>query len=316
MIVVNSVRAAVGLLLLLGLLVFIPPLCAQSLPDEEEPAVTEEPFSGDESIIFEGPPLIFEASPIIEIRSFDAIFPGFSRYKRISAMSKEGFRNSFEKDEYPLIIPDPDSGIDLLSDVIKKKPSHVVEALVVVPYNERELDILDIYNALRKIRDIKDYPINLNGNDIYIFTETTRLENARNRNPIPDPAPADMLPYSETMYLRFVDPYMGDLYLRGDISVSLYGITYSMTNFRDIRYSVFRIMKEERFTAIIYLEPVKEGILIYSMSGLYLPAFIAKRINLTPNMNRRITVLLNWIIDGLKRQESERQINRFYLPEM
>jgi len=311
----NSARLTAGLSLLFGALVFISPLYAQSVPDEEEPVITEESFLGDD-LIFEAPPLVFEASPVIELRSFDAVFPGFSRSKKSRVMSEEGLRNSFEKDDSPLIVPDPDSGIDLLSDVMKKNPSHIVEALVVVPCHERELDLLDIYNALRNIKDIKDYPINWYGNDIYIFTETTRLESARNRKPVPDPAPADMLPYSETMYLRFVDPYMGDLYLRGNISVSLYGLTYNLTNFRDVRYSVFRIMKEERFTAIIYLEPVKEGILIYSMSGLYLPNFIAKRINLTPNMNRRITVLLNWIIDGLRKQESILQYNLFYLPGM
>jgi len=311
----NSARLTAGLSLLLGALVFTSPLCAQSLSDDEESVTEEEPFPGDD-FIFEAPPLVFEASPVIDVRSFDAIFPDLSRLKRIRVMSDEGLRNSFEKDDSPLFIPDPDSGIDLISDVMKKKPSHIVEALVVVPYHERELDILDIYNALRNIKDIKDYPVSWYGNDIYIFTETTRLESARNRKPVPDPAPADILPYSETMYLRFVDSFMGDLYLRGDISISLYGITYSMTNFRDVRYSVFRIMKEERFTAIIYLEPVKEGILIYSMSGLYLPNFIAKRVNLTPNMNRRITVLLNWIVDGLRRQESVLQYNRFYMPGM
>jgi hypothetical protein len=92
----------------------------------------------------------------------------------------------------------------------------------------------------------------------------------------------------------------------------MYGITYSMTNFRDVSYYVFRVMKSDRFSAIIYVEPVKEGILIYSVSGLYLPNFIAKKINLTPNMNRRITVLLNWVMEGLVLQEDRRQDKHFY----
>ena len=106
------------------------------------------------------------------------------------------------------------------------------------------------------------------------------------------------------MYLRFTDAYIGDLFIRGDISVSLYGITYSMTNFTDIYYSLFRIMRAERFSAIIYLEPVKEGILVYGMSGLYLPGLITKRMNLSSNINVRLTVLIDWITDGLRRQES------------
>jgi hypothetical protein len=84
-----------------------------------------------------------------------------------------------------------------------------------------------------------------------------------------------------------------------------------MTNFRDVTFSLFSIMKAERFSAVIYLEPVKEGVLIYSMSGIYLPGFLVSRVNLTPNMNRHISVLLSWIIEGLER-ESKRQKPRFY----
>ncbi|MDR0302632.1 MAG: hypothetical protein LBI04_10020 [Treponema sp.] len=285
-------------------------LAAEPIPDEEtslaaEPIPDDEFFLDDEAFFFDAPTLVFEAAPFSGTRSFNEIFTNFSPSQKIMAMSETGLRYAFEKDDTPSLIPDPDSGIDLLSSVMAKKPSHIVEALVVVPYDKKELDMLDVYNALGRIKNIKDHTVSLNGRDINIFTDTTRLESAKNRKPIPDPSPADTLPFSETMYILFLDPYLGDLYLRGDISMSLYGLTYSMTNFRDVRYSIFKIMKTERFSAILYIEPIKEGILIYSVSGLYLPNFIAKRVNLTPNMNRRITVLLNWITDGLRIQESE-----------
>jgi hypothetical protein len=210
-----------------------------------------------------------------------------------------------------MLIPNPDSGIDLYSYVMSKKPSHIIEALVVVPYIKRELDFLDIYNALRKIKNIQDHTISIRGNDTKIFVDTTRIESAQNRRAIPDPPPADTLPYSETMYLCFVDQNIGDIFIRGDISVNLYGITYSLSNFRDVFYSIFRIMRAESFSAIIYLEPVKEGILIYSMSGIFIPGFIARRVNLTPNMNNRITVLVDWITEGLR--EEENNIKRGHL---
>jgi len=206
----------------------------------------------------------------------------------------------------------PDSGVDLYSRVMAKKPSHIIEALILLPYNKRELDLLDIYNALRRIKNIQDFTLKVRGNDYKIFQDTTRIESAQKRTPIPDPPSSDMLPLSETMYLKFVDKNMGDLYLRGDITVSLYGLTYSLTNFRDVFYSIFKVMSAERFTAIIYVEPVKEGILIYSMSGLYIPNFVSSRINLPLSMNYRITVLINWITDGLRREETESQGHHFY----
>lgn len=309
----NSTRKTVSLgLLFLFALVFISPVLAQQGAEPDPDAVDNDDFFDENAFFFESAGLVFEVSPITEPRSFDDIFPNFSRTQKIRTMNEIGLRYAFEKDGSPTLTPDPNSGVDLLGGVMAKNPSHLVEALVVVPYRKRELDMLDIYNALGRIKNIKDHKITANGREIPIFTDTTRLVSARNRRPIPDPPPTKILPYSETMYLLFLDPYIGDFYLRGEISVSLYGLTYSMTNFRDVTYSIFRVMRAERFTAVIYLEPIKEGILIYSVAGLYLPNFIAKRVNLTPNMNRRITVLLNWIISGLRIQEDSRQDTRFY----
>jgi hypothetical protein len=302
--------------LLFFALIFIPPLCADP-PSDKGPASGGEVSSidddfDDDAFFFEAAGLVFEVSPIIEIRSYDEIFPGLSRTQRLRVRGDTGLRYAFEKDGAPMLTPDQNAGLDLMSIVMKKKPSHIIEALVVVPYKGRELDLLDVYNALSRIKNIKDQKITINSKEYNIFTDTTRLASAKDRKPIADPEPVEVLPYKETIYLRFIDPYIGDLYLRGEISVGMYGITYSMTNFRDVSYYIFRVMKSDRFSAIIYVEPVKEGILIYSVSGLYLPNFIAKKINLTPNMNRRITVLLNWVMEGLILQEDKRQDKHFY----
>jgi len=278
------------------------PLIDEKPPRSEEPLLSDDLFFDDGSFVFEAPDLIFEV-PVFEMRSFDEIFPNLSRTQRRRVMSNVGLRNSFETDDSPMLLPDPDSKIDLLSIVMGKKPSHLIEALLVVPYKERELDLLDIYNALGRIADIKDHTVSSNGNAVHIFTESTRLESARNRRAVSDPSPANLLPYSDTIYLRLKDAFFGNLFLRGDVSISLYGITYSMTNFTDVRYFLLPVMKAERFSAIIYLEPIKEGILIYSMSGFYIPGFIADRVNLTPNINGRIAVFISWITDALRKQE-------------
>jgi hypothetical protein len=219
--------------------------------------------------------------------------------------SDTGLKHFFEKGGFPMLVPNPDSGIDLLSSVMTKDPSHIIEAMVLVPYsNGRELDMLDAYNALGRIENLKDYSFTINDTEYNIFEETTRLVSARNRRSLSDPPPADELPYAETMYLRFKDAYYGNLFIRGDVSVSLYGITYSMTNFTDVRYFLVPIIKAERISVVIYIEPVKEGVLVYIMSGIYLPGFIADRVNITPSINRRITTLTKWITDGLRIQES------------
>ncbi|MCL1931583.1 MAG: hypothetical protein FWF55_07175 [Treponema sp.] len=262
-----------------------------------EAVISDESPIDESGFYFEAPPLIVE-SPAFEIRSFNAIFP------YIRSISADGLFRPFLKDEPAMFIPNPDTGIDLLDSVMQTNPSHLIEALILVPYKERELDLLDIYNALGRIENIKDYPVLFNGSDFYIFTESTRIESARNRRAIPDPLPALTLPFSETFYVRLKEINFGNLFLRTDISINVYGITYSMTNFTDVRYFLIPIMKAERYITVIYLEPVKEGVLIYSITGFYLPGFIADRVNLTPNINRRIKIINNWITEGLRIQES------------
>jgi len=277
----------------------------EALPNEEtlladKTFLDDDDFLDIDAFFFEAPDLIFEV-PVFELRSFDTIFPNFSRRQRIMAMSDEGLRNSFVKNESPTLVPNPNLGIDLLGSIMKKNPSHLIEALVVMPYHEREFDLLDIYNALGRIGKIKDHPASLDDdNDLYIFTESTRIESTRNRRAVSDPLPAVTLPFSETIYLRLKEINFGNLFIRADISISMHGITYSMTNFTDVRYFLVPIMKAERFVTMIYLEPVKEGILIYSMSGFYMPGFIADRVNLTPSINRRIEIFINWINAGLR----------------
>jgi len=269
----------------------------------EQDSLLDDTYTDEYAYLFEAPPLVFEAQTF-ENRSLYTIFPNFTERQRRSIRNNQVIRSSFTKGETPTLVPNPDLEINLLGTILRKDPSHLIEALLVVPYNERELDLLDIYNALGRISNIKDCAVLLRGNDYFIFTESTRIDNTRNRRAISDPAPATFLPFSETMYLRLKEINFGNLFIRGDISISTYGITYSMTNFTDIRYFLVPLMRAERYSTIIYLEPVKEGVLIYSMTGFYLPGFIADRVNLTPNINRRIDVFIKWITEGLRIQES------------
>ncbi|MCL2175680.1 MAG: hypothetical protein FWB73_06525 [Treponema sp.] len=270
----------------------------------EQTAAASEEKKDDGLIFFESRGVIVEASQFFELRTFDEIFPALQQSQRIVAMGRNGLRQSFEPDGSPLYAPDPSSGINLYNNVIDRSPSHMIEALIVIPYNEKELDLLDVYNALGRIDYLKDQTIRMrNGDDVNVFKETTRLNNAQNRRAIPDPPPANTLPHAETMFLRFTDAYIGSLFFRADLTMSLYGMTYNLTNFRDISFAIFRIMKAERLSINLYIEPIKEGILIYSLSGLFLPGFIVNRMNLTPNINNRISVLIRWITEGLRRQE-------------
>jgi len=236
-----------------------------------------------------------------QLRSFDALFPGITERQKQRIFTDEGMINSFLRNETPLFVPASNSGINLWPVVMEKIPSQMVEALAVVPYNNRPLSRLDIYNVLQKIRNLSNYTINSKSRGtIPLFEGSTRIDTPNRNRPIPDPPPALILPSTETIYVRVKDAFFGNTYLRGDFSTSYYGITYRLTNSTTIWYAIFPVMGTEKLAMVIYAEPVAEGLLVYGLAGLDIPMFIATTINLADNINMRVRILMSWLIDNLK----------------
>ena len=188
----------------------------------------------------------FPSSQLHALRSFDEIFPGIGEGRKKEVFSEGGLIRSLGKGQSPELIPAPGSGIDLLGTVMKSKPAYLTESLLVIPYSGKTWDRLDAYNALGKIRDLKGrvYSSFTRKAEIPLFEDATRLESAKKTNPIPDPQPAAQLPFSETVYLRLKDVNFGNSYYRGEVSVSPFGVTYYLTNFKSLSYLFFTVMKE------------------------------------------------------------------------
>jgi len=236
------------------------------------------------------------------LRSIDRIFPGLSENRKKAILGDEGLILTHKKNESLELIPARDSGIDLQSIVMKAKPAYLTESLLVVPYSGRVLNRLDAYNALGKIQGLKGrlYRSHSRKAEIPLFEDATRLESAKKTNAISDPPPARELPLSETVYIRLKDVNFGNSFYRGDISVNSFGVTYSLTNFKSLSYLFFTVMKEEKFSAVLYMEPLKEGMLVYSMAGADASDFIANRIDIPSAIGKRLAVFNDWISDGLK----------------
>jgi hypothetical protein len=59
-------------------------------------------------------------------------------------------------------------------------------------------------------------------------------------------------------------------------------------------------MKEEKFSAILYMEPLTEGMLVYSVAGADASDFIASKIDIPSAISKRLAVFIGWISDDLK----------------
>jgi len=246
------------------------------------------------------PPL---ASAQTTYRSLDRIFPGLTENQIKAVHSEEGLIRSLKKNEPLGLIPASDSGINLHLAVLKAKPSYLAEAIFVVPYTEKVYSKLDAYNALGRIRGLKGrtYRSYTRKAEVPLFEDATRIESEkRTANAIPDPPPAKVIPPSETVYIRLKDANFGTSFYKSELSESPYGVTFSLTNFKNLTYLLFTVMKEEKFSAILYLEPLAEGILLYSVTGADASDFIASKIDVPSAIEKRMAVFIGWVIDELR----------------
>jgi hypothetical protein len=59
-------------------------------------------------------------------------------------------------------------------------------------------------------------------------------------------------------------------------------------------------MKENTFTALFYVEPVAEGLLVYSAAAAEVSDFVAKQINIPSALRKRLDVIIGWMVDGIR----------------
>jgi len=235
------------------------------------------------------------------LRSFDAIFPELSAEQRTEIFDT-GIVRPLQSSDSLQFIPATTSGINLNELVLQSNPSFLAELIVVVPYESRVLNQLDAYNALANIRGLEGrlYPSHTKKAEVPLFEEATRLESERRHVPLADPPPAQELPDAETIFIRVKDVSYGAIYYRAEFSVHEHGVVYYLRNFRSISFLFLTIVKEEELFAALYLEPLVEGMLIYSVGGANVPAFVARHINIPSSIAKRATVFINWASDGVR----------------
>jgi hypothetical protein len=246
--------------------------------------------------------LPFQTTAQTSLRSFDEIFTKIEESRKKEVFSPEGCIRSVNKKEELELIPAWDSCIDILTPILETRPSYLVESMLLIPYQERALGKLDAYNALQKVSGLKGrlYRSHTRNAEVPLFEEATRLESEKKTNPIVDPPPALALPLTETVFMRLKDVNFGNSYYRGDLRASPYGITYTLTNYRNLSYLMFTVIKAGSFTAVLYMEPLAEGMLVYSIAGAEATNFIAGMVDIPSAISKRLAVFTGWIADGLE----------------
>ena len=248
---------------------------------------------------------ICSAQLFAQLRSFDAVFPGIAADVKTSVFSNTGYIKTSEKSKGLVIVGKNSSVINsnVISNVLGKNPGYVAESISVIPARPGEVSILNIYNALGNIRDLKGrlYPSATRNQEIPLFEEATRIKSEKQTTAIPDPAPASAVPGSETVYLKLKDVNFGNSFYRAEVALLQNGLRYGMSNFKNITYFLIPVIKEGNFIAQLYFEPIEEGILVYSIAGADVSDFLASKIDMGSAISKRLTVIISWAKDGISR---------------
>jgi hypothetical protein len=237
-----------------------------------------------------------------QYRSFGELFPQYSTGEREQVFSPEGLVLTSENSTSLRLLPSALGGAGIRESLSQKKPRFLMESLSMVPFPVNPVGLLGIYNACGKVQNLKGrlYHSFTRDKAVPLFEEATRVESARKLTPIADPPDASALPQKETMYMRLKDANFGNSYYQADISINQYGLVYNLTNFRNLTYLFITVIREGNFFANFYIEPLAEGVLIYSVAGADVSDFVASKIDIPSAIEKRLAVITGWISDGIR----------------
>jgi hypothetical protein len=243
-----------------------------------------------------------------QIRAFNDIFPDLDNDERTEVFNGAGLVKTSSKENGDDLknVHKSAVGIDsiIINKVLSMDPGYLVESVSVIPGNQEDVTLLDIYNSIRNIRGLKGklYRSTTRKQYVPLFEDATLIMSERQTTPIPDPPPSQAVPLEETVFLKLKDVNFGNSYYRGEVKLIQNGLCYTLVNFKNLSYLFVPVIKEGNFAALLYFEPVKEGVLIYGFAGIHISEFFASKIDVNSAMSKRLAVITSWAVDGFQKQ--------------
>jgi len=236
-----------------------------------------------------------------QIRSFTETFPAARVEQKNAVLSAEGYLYYGKRSEHLTLMPHTGAPIFISKSSLGPNPGFFVEAVRVLPH--KNISLLSVYNSLEKIQGLKGriYYSDSAKRNMPIFTDAVRIEGTKKlKSFLPDPPPSAAMPAMENFYIRITDVLFGHCYYEVLLLTSRQGIMCKITNFKNVTYGPIPVMKEKTFTALIYIEPVEEGLALYCLAGAEVSDFILKHVNVSSALNKRMDVLIQWLLDGIQ----------------
>ena len=248
--------------------------------------------------------MLFLFCPILafsQTRHFSDLFPAASSGQRNAAFSSGGYLYNGKQAEELTLLPQTGENTKITKFSLGSNPGIFLEALRIIP--RKNIDLVSIYNALERIQDLKGrvYLSHSGKKNTPLFTDAMRIESPKKLKAfLPDPPQAVSVPSHETFYVRLTDARFGHCYYEISLASSHQGILYKINNFKSVTYGPFPVMKEKTFTVLFYIEQIQEGLAMYCLVGVEVSDFIAKHVDISSALTKRMDVFISWLLDGIR----------------
>jgi hypothetical protein len=234
-----------------------------------------------------------------QVRAFDTIFPNLDAATKTAIFSSYGFVQAINSSRYLPVLSQSSLDTSIAEPVLRHNFKLMAESIAVI---EKQTDFIHLYNALGNISGLNGRVYQKpphSGNYFYLFDGITRIPSAADLTPLADPPPAALSPPQDTFYIRLKDSTFGYSYYRVDMVTNARSMVYTVTNCRALFLYFVPVMREGDFIARLYLEPIEEGFLAYSVAGIEVPDFAVSLMNIAQAVENRMEALIQWIVEGL-----------------
>ncbi|HRU28528.1 MAG TPA: hypothetical protein P5082_06165 [Treponema sp.] len=242
-------------------------------------------------------------------RSFFEVYPKPQNLLLQRAISDEGVllikENQIGLDalEY---IPQINDDLHLETIFQTRNLTFLIESVkvIITPKESVNNSLQAVYFALQNVQTLKGrlYHSYTKNKDIPLFNDAYRIESLQTKKKIPDPQNLQITTIqNEQMFLMLDDANFGKSYYQAEITPMKKGILYTLTNVRSLNFGILPVVGEKKLIVRLYIEPLVEGLLIYSIAGADIPKIISSQVHMPSAIRKRLDVFIDWLVDGLNR---------------
>ncbi|AEJ19615.1 DUF6675 family protein [Gracilinema caldarium] len=236
-------------------------------------------------------------------RSLADLYPEKSKDSLNILFSEHGFIQTLEKStQKPMFEPLLDTPLYFNNIIQQRKPSFVIESARIISL-KNTVSLQNIFISLSRVRDLagRTYKSSSRGKEVPLFETATRIESPRKPTPLEDPRNTihDVIPSKQVFYILLKDINFGNSYYKIEMQTYDKGLMFILTNAKTLSYGIIPVIGEDRFISVLYIEPLKEGLLLYNQAGAQVNSIISSQVHMPSAIRKRLDVFIDWLVDGL-----------------